>query len=124
MRTTSPTGAVIFTGDKERLAQFYQAVTGLPVRMKDDLITVLGADGFQVVIHALPGEPPGDSSRPRDAYVKPFFEVNSLAEMRETVDSFGGQADPPSKEWTGGRFRALEAVDPDGNPIQLRQLAP
>jgi hypothetical protein len=63
MRATSPTGVVIFTGDKERLARFYEAVTGLPVRVKDDSITVMGSDGFQVVIHALHGEPPGDASR-------------------------------------------------------------
>lgn len=30
---------MIFTGDKERLARFYQAITGLPVRESDDSLT-------------------------------------------------------------------------------------
>jgi len=100
-------------------------VTGLPLCVHEASITVLGSDSFQVVIHDLAGEPPGHASRPRnDAYVKPFFEVNSLAETRAIVDSLGGEADPPSKEWTGGRFLACEAVDPDGNPVQFRQVVP
>jgi predicted enzyme related to lactoylglutathione lyase len=125
LRSTSPAGAVIFTGDVDRLVKFYQAVTGMPIQVNDGSITVLGSDSFQVVIHALVGEPPGQASQPRnDAYVKPFFEVKSLSEIRKRVASLGGQADPPSKEWAVGRFRACEAVDPDGNPIQFRQVAP
>jgi hypothetical protein len=76
------------------------------------------------VIHALESEPSGHPSRPRDAYVKPFFEVESLAQTRELVASLGGQAEPPATEWTGRRFRACEALDPDGNPVQFRQPAP
>jgi predicted enzyme related to lactoylglutathione lyase len=125
MRGPTPTGVVIFTGQRERLAKFYQAVTGLPVRTKEGKVTVLGTGQFQIVVHDLAGEPPGAPSRPRrDSYVKPYFEVESLAEIRTAVDALGGQAEPPSREWTGGRFRAFEALDPDGNPIQFRAVAP
>lgn len=48
-------GAVIFTGDKERLTRFYQAMTDLPMRVSDDIVTVLASDHFELVIHALPG---------------------------------------------------------------------
>ncbi len=69
MRNTTAAGAVIFTGDRERLVKFYQTVTGLPLRVNMGGITVLGSDSFQIVIHDLAGEPPGHASQPRnDAY--------------------------------------------------------
>ena len=84
MNENARPGAVIFTGDKQRLAKFYEAVTGLPVRVDDDRVTVLASEHFELVIHALPGEPPGRPSAARqDGYVKPFFPVASLAEARE-----------------------------------------
>jgi predicted enzyme related to lactoylglutathione lyase len=115
-------GAVIFTGDKPRLARFYEAVTKLPRRVDDDRVTVLASEHFELVIHALAGEPPGDPSAARqDACVKPFFPVASLAEARKTAASLGGSLRPPNEEWEGRGFRACEAVDPDGNPIQFRE---
>ena len=56
MATTARLGLVIFTGDKERLAQFYEAVTGLHVASQNDDITVLAAESFELVIHRLRGE--------------------------------------------------------------------
>jgi hypothetical protein len=39
-------GAVIFTGDHKRLANFYEAITGLTVSFADDKVTVLRSDSF------------------------------------------------------------------------------
>jgi len=115
---------MIFTGDKERLTTFYQAVTGLPVRVSDDSVTVLASDYFELAIHALPGEPRGHASAAReDVYVKPFFPVTSLAEARKTAESLGGKLRPAQEEWQARGFRACEAVDPDGNVIQFREDA-
>lgn len=87
-------------------------------------MTVLASDCFELVIHALAGEPPGAVLRVReDAYVKPFFAVSSLAETRKKVESLGGRMRPPQEDWQARGFRACEAVDPDGNPIQLREDA-
>ena len=125
MQQNSRPGAVIFTGDHERLTRFYQAMTGWPVRINDDSVTVLASDYFELVIHALPGEPPGDASAVReDVYLKPFFPVASLAEARKKAESLGGSLRPPHEEWTARGFRACEAVDPDGNVIQFREDAP
>jgi catechol 2,3-dioxygenase-like lactoylglutathione lyase family enzyme len=122
-RNTKP-GAVIFTGDKQRLTKFYQAMTGLPIRVNDDGVTVLASEHFELVIHALPGEPPGHPSDAReDVYVKPFFPVASLAEARERAASLGGNLRPAAEEWEARGFRACEAVDPDGNVIQFRQVS-
>lgn len=122
MSNTRP-GAVIFTSDHKRLAKFYEAVTGLSVRFADEGITVLASDTFELVIHALPGEPSvSDPPRVReDTYIKPFFPVKSLAEVREKAAALGGQLRPENEEWEARGFRACEAIDPDGNVIQFRQ---
>lgn len=118
-------GVVIFTGDKDRLTGFYRAVTRLSVREQDDTVSVLTSEEFELVIHALPDEPPGDPSAVRrDVYVKPFFPVVSLAEARETAPSLGGSLRPAAEEWKARGFTACEGVDPDGNVIQFRQEAP
>jgi predicted enzyme related to lactoylglutathione lyase len=119
-------GAVIFTGDHRRLAKFYEAMTGLPVRFTDDSITVLGSDTFELVIHSLPTEP-AVTEPPRvrkDSYIKPFFPVTNLSKAREKAAALGGQLRPETEEWTARGFRACEAMDPDGNVIQFREAAP
>lgn len=124
MPATGP-GTVVFTGDKERLVAFYASVTGLDLRVHDDEVAVLASDEFELVIHALAGEPPGMASRPRDdVHLKPFFPVKSLSEARERARALGGELGPASEEWTARGFRACEAVDPDGNRIQFRETAP
>ena len=124
MRAVVRPGAVIFTGNVKRLGRFYEALTGLPVQVSDDSVCVLASEDFELVLHALPGEPEGASTAPRDSYVKPFFPVTSLARARELVTTLGGQASSVSEEWSARGFSACEAVDPDGNPIQLREAVP
>lgn len=124
MRNSRP-GAVIFTGDKERLTRFYQTLTDLTIRENDDSVTVLASDHFELVIHALPGEPPGHASAAReDVYMKPFFPVASLTDARKKAEQLGGNLRPADEEWQARGFRASEAVDPDGNVIQFREDAP
>ena len=125
MANTTRPGAVIFTGDKDRLARFYEAVTGLAVSVSDDDVTVLASDDFELVIHALRGEPVDRAEpRRREAYVKPFFAVKSLADTRRYAAAAGGELRPANEEWEARGFRACEAIDPDGNPVQFRETAP
>jgi predicted enzyme related to lactoylglutathione lyase len=123
MPTNIRPGTVIFTRNHQRLARFYQAMTGLAVRFTDAGITVLASETFELVLHSLPGEPAvGDPPTVRhDSYIKPFFAVTSLAEAREKAAAFGGQLRPKSEEWGARGFRACEAIDPDGNVIQFRE---
>lgn len=118
-------GAVIFAADHQRLAKFYAAVTGLPVRVADDEVVVLGSDAFELVIHRLAGEPPvSDPPVARlDGYIKPFFPVADLGVAREKAAAFGGRLQPAAEEWSARGFRACEGVDPEGNVIQFRQDA-
>jgi predicted enzyme related to lactoylglutathione lyase len=116
-------GAVIFTGNKRRLATFYAALTGLQVQTDEEDVTVLASDEFELVIHALAGEPQGQTSHPRDdAYIKPFFRVRSLSEARQRAVSLGGRFSPVAEEWEARGFRACEAIDPDGNRVQFREI--
>jgi predicted enzyme related to lactoylglutathione lyase len=123
VNSTKP-GAVIFTGNHKRLAKFYEAVTGLTVSFADDNITVLGSDTFELVIHSLPNEPAVSEppSIRQDSYIKPFFPVTSFAGTRERAASLGGQLAPQNEEWVARGFRACEAIDPDGNVIQFREV--
>jgi len=126
MATNIRPGAVIFTGERQRLARFYGALTGLAVRFEDDNITVLASDVFELVIHSLATEPAvGEPPLAReDSYIKPFFPVTSLSEARARAPAMGGQLRPAKEEWEARGFRACEAVDPDGNVIQFREDAP
>jgi predicted enzyme related to lactoylglutathione lyase len=118
-------GAVVFTGNRDRLVGFYRAVTGFAMRFSDRDITVLGSDQFELVIHVLPTEPAIEHPPPTrtDAYIKPFFPVTSLAEARRRAEEAGGRLRPRNEEWEARGFRACEAVDPDGNVVQFREEA-
>ena len=99
MASTERLGSVIFTGDKERLAEFYEAVTGLRVSSQDDDITVLAAESFELIIHTLRCESVSQAALPgREAYVKPFFPVKSLSATRKLAAAFGGQLSPAGEE--------------------------
>ena len=117
-------GSVIFTGDHKRLAKFYEAVTGLTVSYSDDQVTILRSEIYELVLHAIRGEPVvEDPPQPReDTYIKPFFVVASLAETRKKAAAYGGKLKPADKEWEARGFRASEAIDPDGNVIQFREI--
>ena len=123
MATQMFPGTVIFSGDHYRLAKFYEAVTDLTFFYTDDQVTVLRSATYELVLHALRGEPLVENPpHPReDTYIKPFFVVASLAETREKAAAHGGKLEPADKEWSARDFRACEAIDPDGNVIQFRQ---
>jgi len=123
MFINSRPGAVIFTRDHRRLAKFYEAVTDLPISYSDESISVLRSDTFELVIHAIPYEPPVDEppSPREDCYIKPFFPVESLAEVRERAAAHGGRLRSADREWEARGFRACEGIDPDGNVIQFRE---
>jgi predicted enzyme related to lactoylglutathione lyase len=121
-------GAVIFTGDHKRLANFYETMTGFDVSFADDQVTVLRSDSFELVIHALPNEANESvANEPlqvrEDSYIKPLFPVRSLSEAREKAAALGGRLRPAEEEWSARGFRACEAIDPDGNVIQFREEA-
>ena len=116
-------GIVIFTAQKQKLSHFYQVITNSKVMVDDDSITVLESESFELVIHLLPKEPKGSATlKRRESYVKPFFYVSSIDLIREKVLENDGYIATKAEEWTARGFKACEATDPDGTPIQFREF--
>jgi len=92
---------------------------------------ILEVAGFQLVIHAVRGEPDpvpaggGPVHVREDSYVKLCLPVASIAAARAVAASLGGAVQPPDKEWlaTERGFRACDGHDPEGNVVQVREAA-
>ena len=117
---------VVFVDDVLAVSAFYRAVTGMVVLHAGDGYAVLGSDGFQLTVHALPvpgGDGSGTYPTRHDSYVKLCFPVRSLAEARATAAEFEGELWPADREWEARGFRACDGRDPEGNVFQLRESA-
>jgi predicted enzyme related to lactoylglutathione lyase len=123
----SPQAAgVVFVDDVLGVSAFYRAVTGMGALHAGDGYAVLGSDGFQLTVHALPvpgGDGSGTYPTRHDTYIKLCFPVPSLAQARATAAAFGGELWPAEKEWEARGFRACDGRDPEGNVFQLRERA-
>jgi predicted enzyme related to lactoylglutathione lyase len=98
----------------------------MTVEVEDGSHVVLDMEGFQLVIHALRGEPAAASDatavRPRqDSYLKVCLPVASIDAARRTAAAKGGAIKPREYEWTARGFRACDGHDPEGNIIQVRE---
>lgn len=120
-------GLFVYAKDAPRLVAFYMAIIGMRQLHSASDLTVLEADGVQLLVHAIPpaiaatidiSVPP----EPRDTTaLKFFFTVPSLALARRTALQLGG--DVVQQEWLGPGFRVGNAIDPEGNIFQLREPA-
>lgn len=115
-------GAVIFVGNVERVAGFYRSVAAMAVVAGDESHQVLEIEGFQLVIHRIPGEV--ESEQPavsrEDSYIKICLPVANLDEARASAAENGGVVKGKDFEWEARGFRACDGNDPEGNIIQLR----
>ena len=125
--TAAPTPtAVVFVADVSRVSRFYRELAGMRVLLEDASHVVLGIDGFELVVHALHGEPQvgrtidGDIPIREDSYVKICLPVRSLSAARSTATALGGGLRPAEQEWEARGFRACDGHDPEGNVIQVR----
>lgn len=119
--------AVLFVSNVQRLARFYRELAAMTVVHEDEDHVVLEIAGLQLVIHALRGEPePQAGAAPRvreDSYWKLCLPVASIATGRTLAAALGGHIAPVSREWEARGFRACDGHDPEGNVIQLREVA-
>lgn len=120
--------AVVFCANLPLLTGFYQAVADMAFVSGDADHSVLEVEGFQLVVHALKGEPPPEAPRgeisPReDTYVKVCLPVESIAVARSRAATLGGRIQPPEREWLARGFRACDGHDPEGNVFQVREPA-
>jgi predicted enzyme related to lactoylglutathione lyase len=118
-------GHLIYALDLARLSACYQALLDMRVLLADSEHHVLQSADAQLVLHAIPpsiaagihiATPP---LAREDTAIKPFFTVASLAAAEATLQKLGGRW--AAGEWQGPGFRCRNAVDPEGNIIQLRE---
>lgn len=128
MSYQSRTGAVLFASDMDRVAAFYVAVLGLDEAVRADDHFVLESPGFQLVVHRAVGNgvapAQGGPVRRASAAFKPVYFVPTLAGLREVIARHGGLMEPPEREWSFNGVAVCDALDPEGNVIQLRQHPP
>lgn len=123
--------AVVFVANVAKMTQFYQELASMTIVHGDNDHTVLEVEGFQLVIHALRGEPevvprPTGQIRVReDSYIKVCLPVASIDAARSTGAALGGSIKPSTAEWESPsrRFRACDGHDPEGNVFQVREPA-
>ena len=56
--------------------------------------------------------------------LKPVFEVVGIEALRERIAELGGELDPPERGRSFGGAVRLDALDPEGNVIQLLRGRP
>lgn len=120
-------GAVLFVGDTQRVARFYQAAAQMTVVWEDPGLVVLDAHGVQLVVHAVDAladrightAPP---ERVEDTAVKLVFPVNTLSETAARVVEYGGRMLGDDRVFVTRGFRAADACDPEGNVVQFREV--
>jgi RimJ/RimL family protein N-acetyltransferase len=123
--------AVVFVANVPRMTRFYQELASMMVVHGDKGYTVLEVEGFQLVIHALRGEPEvfpvaaGQVPVREDSYIKVCLPVASIAAARDTAQALGRLIKPATAEWESPsrRFRACDGHDPEGNVLQVRENA-
>jgi predicted enzyme related to lactoylglutathione lyase len=118
-------GAVVFAKDFANLTRFYVQAFGLTPLTRGNDHSVLGCEGFRLVVHQIPAETASGISidnpprrRERGA-VKLSFAVDSLEQARRDVATLGGIIDPPDTEWSDGETTTCKGHDPEGNTFNV-----
>ena len=123
----SRTGAVLFARRLHQVATFYSNVLGLREVNRDDDHILLESSGFQLVVHRIPRHSPVTELveppvRRATAAFKPVFFVHSLASVRSMAHAHGGAMEPQENEWSFNGILVCDALDPEGNVIQFREM--
>jgi catechol 2,3-dioxygenase-like lactoylglutathione lyase family enzyme len=128
MSYQSRTGAVLFATRLDQVASFYSNVLGLTEANRADDHILLESPGFELVVHRIPRqlaathETPEPAVRRAAAAFKPVFFVHDLASARRVAQAHGGTMEPAETEWPFNGVRVCDALDPEGNVIQLREV--
>jgi catechol 2,3-dioxygenase-like lactoylglutathione lyase family enzyme len=124
----SRTGAVLFATGLDRIATFYSRVLGLGEASRDDDHILLESPRFQLIVHRIPDrsvtatQPAEPPTRRAKAAFKPVFFVPSLERVRAIASAHGGAMESRDKEWSFDGVAVCDAVDPEGNVIQFREI--
>jgi catechol 2,3-dioxygenase-like lactoylglutathione lyase family enzyme len=115
--------------DLARLAAYYTTIAGFEIHEVDDGFTTLHIPTLELVLvrirpdHAdglVVTDPP---QRREDTPIKVSLVVPSLAEARASAPAYGAVVDPVEAEWTWSGFTRVDGQDPEGNVVQLMEIA-
>jgi predicted enzyme related to lactoylglutathione lyase len=113
---------VLFVEDLTRSASFYAALLGADLQDQSETFVRITSDSSEVLIHKIPGTVPDETYAPRkDAAMKPVYVVGSIDAARSAVAQLGGCVYDASTVSTYGNVNYCDAVDPEGNIIQLAE---
>jgi predicted enzyme related to lactoylglutathione lyase len=119
-------GVFVYAKDLPRLAAFYAAVLGMRQAHADDDIAILASPDLQLLVHRIPAHIAADIRietppvRREDCAIKFFATVPSLDDAGTTAAALGGQLF--DERWEGPGFIVCNAMDPEGNVFQIREL--
>ena len=124
----APAAAVVYCIDEHRVAAFYAALGGLETveTVDSDVVTLESAhlqlSFVRVPAHVAAAYPLADPvERRSETPVKVVLPVDSLADARAAAPDLGGSVDPVEREWEWRSGRHVDAVDPEGNVVSLRE---
>jgi catechol 2,3-dioxygenase-like lactoylglutathione lyase family enzyme len=116
---------VIYVQRLDAMCAFYAGGLGLVVVEQDDTTAMLQGDGWTLHLVTVPAaiaatialsDPP---RRRGETPMKPVFEVAGIEGLRTQIAELGGKLDPPERGRSFGGALRLDALDPEGNVIQL-----
>ncbi len=125
MSTKPKPSVVVFVADVRRVSAFYRELASMKMLIEEDDHAVMEAEGIELVIHRLAGEPqvPAAETLRQESYVKLCLPVASIAAARSFAAANGGAIKSADHEWEARGFRACDGHDPEGNVIQVRENA-
>jgi predicted enzyme related to lactoylglutathione lyase len=117
--------AIVYVRDLERMCAFYRRCVELEVGDAAEDYAVLESEMWRLSLVVVPPSiaatiqlsvPP---ERRDTTAIKLAFRVPRIADLRSPVAALGGQVDPIGTEWHFLGFKRCDAIDPEGNVIQL-----
>jgi predicted enzyme related to lactoylglutathione lyase len=120
-------GAVIYAKDMNALVPFYLAL-GFQVVQADDSFTQLSTANSELTLIQAPQEIAANitlsapAAARSETPVKLVFLVASIERTADEINRTGGRVDRGQHRWDFGEYFVQDAVDPEGNIIQLREL--
>ena len=121
------TQIVLWSDLFDESAEFYRALLEGEIRNASESFVEVCADNACVMLHRVPVEWVSEISNPpavrEENPIKPVFTVVSIANSRDSVAGGRGSVRPIDTEFVHGEWLFCDAIDPDGNVVQLRQQA-
>lgn len=122
-------GAVVYAKSMSRLVRFYEAL-GFAVSEAEPDYTLLLANGTELNLIQAPKAIAESISVATPAEmrthtpIKLVFLVDSIETTAAQINAHGGRVDRGQARWDFGHYYVQDAVDPEGNIIQLRERKP